>query len=109
MFFLLRDCSYLKGEAKDLGTSRAELGRSPARRGAKHSREWLLAHCSDQVLDPDQVASSLSLLHFFRCQPGDGPVLFIARTLRLEGATFAAIRPVVVDGTSFLVGGKAVT
>ena len=58
-FLLLRGCSYLKGEAKDLDTSSAELGRSPARRGAKHSREWLLAHCCDQVLDPDQVASSL--------------------------------------------------
>ena len=56
---MLRGCSYLKGEAKDLGTSSAELGRSPARRGAKHSRERLLAHCSDQVLDTDQVASSL--------------------------------------------------
>ena len=26
-----------------------------------------------------------ALLHFFRCQPGDGAVLFIARTLGLEG------------------------
>src|SRR6266699_5669937 len=49
------------------------------------------------------------LLHFFCGQPGDGTVLFIARTLRLEGATFAATRSVVVDGTSFLVRGKAVT
>src|SRR5213079_1815277 len=50
-----------------------------------------------------------SLLHFLRCQPGDGAVLLIARTLRLERATFAAARTVVVNGTSFLVGGKAVT
>src|SRR5439155_17177789 len=50
-----------------------------------------------------------SLLHFFGWQPGDGAVLFVARTLRLERATFGATRSVVVDGTSFLVHGKAVT
>ena len=47
-------------------------------------------------------------LHFFRGQPGDGAVLFIARTLGLEWATFAAARTVVVDGAPFLVGGEAV-
>src|SRR3989442_9762115 len=48
------------------------------------------------------------LLHFFRSQPGDGPILFIARTLGFEQATLAAAHPIVVNGAPFLVGGKAV-
>src|SRR5438093_1867 len=57
--FLLRGCSYLKGEAKDLDTSSAELGRSPARRKAKQSRERSLAHCGNEVFDSHQIAGAL--------------------------------------------------
>src|SRR5438132_6615157 len=48
------------------------------------------------------------LLHFFRSQPGDGAILFIARTLGFEWAAFAPARPVIVNGAAFFVRGKTI-
>src|ERR1700686_5578855 len=47
-------------------------------------------------------------LHFFASQPGDGPILFIARAIGFEWTTLAAARPVVVNGAAFLLSGKAI-
>jgi hypothetical protein len=49
----------LKGEAKDLGTPRAELGEVRPGEEQNIAVSGSLAHCCDQVLDADQVASSL--------------------------------------------------